>query len=100
MEDYDFFVRDSAFFCERLQALTELRGRAVVNGWIEQVQHGQTEAVVHNLLALHYDPMYAASIQRNFVQYGQARVCELPSRSAADMAAAATALIGTVQAAG
>ncbi len=100
MEDYDFFVRDSAFFCERLQALTELRGHAVVNGWISQVRDGHTEAVVQDLLALHYDPVYATSIRRNFVQYGQARVCEMPSRSPADMAAAAAALVQAVQAAG
>ncbi|MBE0587008.1 MAG: tRNA 2-selenouridine(34) synthase MnmH, partial [Hydrogenophaga sp.] len=30
LEDYDFFVQDSAHFCQRLEALTELRGKAVV----------------------------------------------------------------------
>ena len=33
MEDYDFFARDQALFCERLGALTQLRGKAVVEGW-------------------------------------------------------------------
>ena len=28
MEEYDFFVKDSDHFCQRLEALTELRGRA------------------------------------------------------------------------
>ncbi|MBU4322207.1 MAG: tRNA 2-selenouridine(34) synthase MnmH, partial [Gammaproteobacteria bacterium] len=44
LEDYDFFVQDSAHFCQRLEALTELRGKAVVEGWIAQVQAGQTPA--------------------------------------------------------
>lgn len=92
LEDYDFFVQDSEHFCERLQALTELRGRAVVDGWIAQVRAGQIPAVVHDLLISHYDPLYAASIQRNFSQYGQARLLTLPERSAAALQAAARQL--------
>jgi tRNA 2-selenouridine synthase len=70
----------------------------MVHDWIDQVQQGQTETVVHALLALHYDPVYAASIRRNFVHYSQAQVCALPSRSPADMAAAASTLISADQA--
>jgi SAM-dependent methyltransferase len=33
LEDYAFFVRDHEHFCRRLEALTELRGKAVVVGW-------------------------------------------------------------------
>ena len=72
LEDYDYFVHDPALFCARLQALNELRGKAVVDAWVAQVHAGQTEQVVHDLLLLHYDPGYADSIQRNFAQYGQA----------------------------
>ncbi len=72
MEDYDFFVRDQALFCERLAALTELRGKAVVRGWQEEVEAGNTENVVRELLVKHYDPGYAASIVRNFAKFGQA----------------------------
>ena len=52
---------------------------------------------VLDLLLHHYDPMYSASIRRNFVQYGQATLCVLPDRSAASMVQAArelTALSG------
>ncbi len=95
LEDYDFFVQDPDHFCSRLQALAELRGREVVNGWVERVRAGQTPEVVLDLLLQHYDPMYAASIRRNFVQYGQASVCALPDRSAASMAQAARALVSS-----
>ncbi|MEZ5705298.1 MAG: tRNA 2-selenouridine(34) synthase MnmH [Burkholderiaceae bacterium] len=81
LEDYDFFVADPAHFCSRLKALVELRGKAVVEGWIEKVEAGKTHEVVLELLTQHYDPMYAQSIRRNFKQYDQATVYPLPERS-------------------
>lgn len=94
LEDYRFFVEDPDFFCERLLALTELRGKEVVQHWIAQVRNGQTPEVVLALLTQHYDPMYAASIQRNFSQYAQARPCVLADRSPVALAAAARSLAG------
>ena len=93
LEDYDFFVRDPGFFCQRLQALTELRGKAVVDGWIEQVRAGQTPAVVQELLTRHYDPMYTQSIQRNFKQYACAMPCALEVRSPAALSDLAHSLL-------
>ncbi|MDO8286906.1 MAG: tRNA 2-selenouridine(34) synthase MnmH [Rhodoferax sp.] len=72
MEDYDFFVKDSAHFCERLDVLAEFRGKAVVQAWKEQVASGNVESVVRDLLTQHYDPVYLQSMQRNFRQYPQA----------------------------
>lgn len=92
LEDYDFFVKDSEHFCERLKALTELRGHAMVDGWIKQVQAAQIPAVVLDLLVSHYDPLYTASIQRNFNQYAQARALTLPDRSPGSLRAAARQL--------
>ena len=86
LEDYDFFVRDKAFFCTRLDALTMLRGKAVVDGWKAQVANNQMEAVVRDLLLTHYDPGYLASMKRNFKQYGHATTVVAASRSAASMA--------------
>lgn len=93
MEDYDFFVTDSDHFSRRLEALTELRGKAVVGDWIEKVQAGKTQDVVLDLLKFHYDPTYAASIARNFSQYGEALVCQPTDRSSHAMDEAANALI-------
>jgi tRNA 2-selenouridine synthase len=95
MEDYDFFVADPAHFCDRLMALVELRGKAVVEGWIEKVRAGKMAEVVLELLTLHYDPMYAQSIRRNFKQYGQALACSLPDRSEEAIIRAARQLIQT-----
>ncbi len=94
LEDYDFFVQDPDLFIHRLQALRELRGAEVVNGWVEQVQAGHTPAVVLDLLVHHYDPTYSASIQRNFKRYSAAVPCTLDNRSADAMRKVARALLG------
>jgi tRNA 2-selenouridine synthase len=99
LEDYRFFVDDSEHFCRRLRALTELRGKAVVEGWVDQVNAGQTPAVVLELLTQHYDPMYAQSIKRNFKQYGTARPCVLRNRSTEALAELAGGLVDSESAA-
>ena len=92
LEDYAFFVKDPQLFCERLDALTQLRGKAVVGRWQDLVRAGELETVVRELLLTHYDPGYSASIERNFAQYGQARQCTLADRSAASMQQLARAI--------
>ena len=72
LEDYDYLVKDPAYFCGRLDVLAEFRGKAVVNAWKEQVMLGDLKPVVQDLLTEHYDPVYLQSMQRNFVQYPQA----------------------------
>jgi tRNA 2-selenouridine synthase len=89
LEDYAFFVTDPALFCERLDALVMLRGKAVVQGWQAQVRAGEVEPVVRELLVKHYDPGYAASIERNFRQFGTAQPIVPSDRSSAAMDALA-----------
>jgi tRNA 2-selenouridine synthase len=93
LEDYDFFVREPALFCERLAALVELRGKAVVRGWQEQVLAGQFVPVVRELLLKHYDPGYASSISRNFRDYADARTIAPADRSASAMTELARELV-------
>ncbi|HZY18549.1 MAG TPA: tRNA 2-selenouridine(34) synthase MnmH [Ramlibacter sp.] len=94
MEDYAFFVRDAELFCQRLAALTQLRGRAVVERWQQLAREGQMDTVVRELLVTHYDPGYAASIQRNFGQFGTAPAWSLPDGSAASMRRLAREILG------
>jgi tRNA 2-selenouridine synthase len=95
LEDYDFFVTDPAHFCQRLDALTELRGKEVVQAWQARVMAGDTPSVVLALLTQHYDPMYAASIRRNFKQHAEALPCVLQDRSASALRALATQIIAS-----
>jgi tRNA 2-selenouridine synthase len=93
MEDYDFYVKDKALFCSRLAALTELRGKAVVEGWQAEVAAGGVENVVRELLLKHYDPGYASSIARNFSGYASAKSIAPADRSAASMDELAGAIL-------
>jgi tRNA 2-selenouridine synthase len=80
MEDYTFFVNDHALFCHRLDALVAIRGKAVVQAWKSQVLSGHIDNVVRELLVLHYDPTYAASMVRNFTQGAKATACVADNR--------------------
>jgi len=79
--DYDYFVADVESFCERLNALRELRGAAVITRWQTEARAGQLAGVVQELLTEHYDPVYLRSIQRNFKQFDKAEALNLPDGS-------------------
>jgi tRNA 2-selenouridine synthase len=93
LEDYAFFATDTAFFCERLGALTEVRGKATVEDWQARARAGDTASVVRELLTLHYDPGYARSMERNFSQYPQATQLNAADRSKQTMAELARTII-------
>ena len=92
LEDYAFFSRDPDFFCQRLDALVQLRGREQVQAWQAQVRAGEIEPVVRELLVKHYDPGYAASTQRNFKAFAQAPAVAPTDRSPEAMAQLARSL--------
>lgn len=93
LEDYAFFTSDAEHFCHRLDALVQLRGKAVVEGWKAQVHAGDFEPVVRDLLRSHYDPGYTNSTQRNFTQFALAEPLVARDRSMASMRALAHALV-------
>lgn len=93
LEDYDFFVRDIEFFCDRLDALAEARSRATVQDWQERARSGDVASVVRELLVRHYDPGYLQSMQRNFTQYAAARALAPQDHSQAAMTALAASLL-------
>ena len=86
MQDYDFFVRDVEHFCNRLQVLSEFRGKVVVEGWQASVRAGQIEPVVQELLTQHYDPVYLQSMRRNFEQFNDAKTIAPEDHSTISMA--------------
>ena len=85
LEDYDFFVKDAEHFCDRLGALTEIRGKEQVGAWQAQVRSGEIAPVVQALLTLHYDPVYLQSMRRNFAQFESAEAISPEGYSAAAM---------------
>ena len=93
MEDYSFFVQDHEFFCERLDALKEIRGKLVVDGWKASVRSGDIQHVVQDLLTLHYDPVYVQSMQRNFQRFADARELQPGNRTEAAFSQVAQDLV-------
>lgn len=95
LEDYAFFASDPEFFCARLAALVQLRGRAQVEAWQAQVRSGDVEPVVRELLVKHYDPGYAESTRRNFKAFADAPVVAPRDRTPEAMAQVARELAGS-----
>ena len=93
LEDYDFFVKDIEFFCDRLGALTQARGKETVADWQQRSRSGDVAAVVRELLVTHYDPVYLQSMRRNFTQYASAPVIAPQGRSVAAMTALARQML-------
>ena len=85
LEDYDFFVKDIEFFCDRLGALTQARGKDVVADWQHRSRSGDVASVVRELLVKHYDPVYLQSMQRNFDLYAEALTLRPTGHSEAAM---------------
>ncbi len=92
LQDYAHFVHDVDSFCERLAALRELRGAAVVERWQAEARAGRIAAVVEELLTLHYDPIYERSMRRNFTGFAAAPTVDLPDAAPATLAAVAARL--------
>jgi tRNA 2-selenouridine synthase len=92
MEDYDHFARDPQALNGQLDHLVQLHGHAKIEAWHALANSGAMPELVDQLLVDHYDPAYLRSIDRNFVQYGQARVLELSDIGPQDFIKAAQAL--------
>ena len=89
LEDYDFFVRDIEFFCHKLDALSQARGKQMVLDWQTRSRSGDVASVVRELLVHHYDPVYLQSMKRNFEHYPQADVLRPQDHSVQAMQALA-----------
>ena len=93
LEDYDFFVKDIEYFCDRLSALTQARGKEVVTGWQTRARSGDVASVVRELLVNHYDPVYLQSMKRNFAQYPTRTTVAPSNRSVEAMQALAQKML-------
>ncbi len=93
LNEYHFFVKNSALFMQRLEALIPLLGKEVISRWNAWIEQGDTPKVVEELLSLHYDPAYSGSIGRNFEQFGDAKVCTVENYSSEEFVRAARGLI-------
>jgi tRNA 2-selenouridine synthase len=65
-DEYAHFLADPASLADKLQPLVPVHGRKVIERWLAAAEAGDFDTLVDELLAMHYDPTYARSIQRNF----------------------------------
>ena len=88
IEEYEHFTKNNALLSAKLDKLTPIFGHAVIDRWSNLAAEGKVNELVGELLDRHYDPAYAASIQRNFKQVDKAHIivindCKVDSYRAA-----------------
>ena len=93
LEDYAFYAQDVELFCERLSALTELRGKRQVEHWQAAARAGEIATVFLELMHRHYDPGYLTSMRRSFAGFEVAELLDLPDGSGEALDAAAGRLM-------
>lgn len=93
MADYAHFLLNPESLNVQLEHLTQLHGKERIAHWQSLSQTGQMAALVDELLALHYDPAYLRSIDRNFIRYASAQPLELADISDEAFLAAARSLL-------
>ena len=98
-EDYAELAADTAALQQRLRALRELRGHAVVERWCELVTQGALDELVVELLTQHYDPGYRGSSERNYSGFATAPTLAVDTADAFDALAAQLATPFTAPAA-
>jgi tRNA 2-selenouridine synthase len=66
LKDYDYFLSRPDFLCGRLDALRTLQSRETLERWQQLIRADDWPTLVHELLELHYDPLYQRSQDRNY----------------------------------
>ncbi len=66
LRDYDYAVADPAWLLERLDHLKGLQSNETLAHWQALIAAGDFPALVTELLAKHYDPLYQRSQERNY----------------------------------
>ncbi len=72
-EEYAHFLDDAETLARQLAPLTPLHGKATIERWDAAARAADWDLLVSELLALHYDPTYTRSMERNFPRHHEAR---------------------------
>jgi tRNA 2-selenouridine synthase len=71
-EEYAHFFDDQDALSDRLQRLVPVHGKKTIGTGSDAAKAGDWDALVSELLEVHYDPMYRRSIDRNFPRIADA----------------------------
>ncbi len=69
--EYAHFLQNVAALNAKLQCLTALYGRAVIDRWIALAQSSEWDALIRELLERHYDPAYMRSTLAHYEGYDE-----------------------------
>lgn len=97
MQDYQFFLDQPEELSKRLHYLNALHGNETIRHWQALINQRDMEELVHELLAMHYDPAYLRSIGRNFPKLPVAPVVELTGIGVQDFVALADRVIAVAK---
>lgn len=68
LRQYDHMVANPTFLLEKLEHLRSRHGTRQLATWREQINRGQWQAFVTELLEVHYDPTYLRSMEQSYLQ--------------------------------
>jgi tRNA 2-selenouridine synthase len=88
-EEYVHFLENPEALCQKLEHLTGLHGKGVIQKWQALSTGRAWDELVGELLTKHYDPAYHKSTSKHYSQYGEALVIQPADISADDFRAAA-----------
>jgi tRNA 2-selenouridine synthase len=74
IDEYRHFLAEPAWLKAQLSRLTALHSKAVVTRWLAQIDAGEWDVLVGDLLASHYDPAYARSMGKSYPGMADAMV--------------------------
>ncbi|MCW5595425.1 MAG: tRNA 2-selenouridine(34) synthase MnmH [Rhodocyclaceae bacterium] len=93
--DYDYFLADPASLKEKLDCLRELQSGEVLSRWNALIDARDWPALVGELLALHYDPLYRRSQGRNYANFADAPRFDTGDLSPAGLNALASRILAS-----
>jgi tRNA 2-selenouridine synthase len=99
-EEYGPCMDDPVPLAQRLEPLTPLIGKAVLKRWEVFAAEKDWDALIGELLSLHYDPLYTRSLQRHFSAGSDSggETIEVADTSAAAIAALAADVLAMTEA--
>jgi tRNA 2-selenouridine synthase len=90
-DEYFHYMDDCASLTGRLAPLTPVVGKVVLARWESFAAAKEWDALIDELLSLHYDPLYTRSLQRHFSGGGDSDVRTIDVRDASPAAFAVLA---------
>ena len=91
--EYRHFLADPAWLKTQLSRLTALHSKATVTRWMAQIDAGDWELLVGDLLATHYDPAYLRSMRANYPGLAKATALNVACLAESGLRGAAGALM-------